>query len=83
MLAGQYVIGHPELSSQNHPAFLQVGTTTLSHTGNLIFMADIQSAIHKVDPEYHSPDLAQVQTRASNDAKIQASQVPTRQVTLW
>ena len=51
-LAGQYIIGHPKLSPQDQPAFLEPGKTSLSRTGNLIFMADVQAAIRKVDPEF-------------------------------
>ena len=44
-LAGHYIISHPELSPQDHPAFLELGKMTLSRMGNLIFMADVQVAI--------------------------------------
>ena len=47
MLVGHYIISHLELSPQDHPAFLELGKTTLSRTGNLIFMADVQAAIRK------------------------------------
>ena len=69
-LAGHYIISHPELSPQDHPAFLELGKTMLSRTGNLIFMADVQPAIWKVDPEYHLLLLSQVSTRMRNDTKF-------------
>ena len=50
MLAGQYMVNHPELSPQDHPVFITLGTTQLSWTGNILFLADIQSAIHRADP---------------------------------
>ena len=70
-LAGHYIISHPELSPQDHPAFLKLGKTTLSRTGNLIFMADVQAAIRKVDLEYHPPLLSQVSTQVCTEAKMQ------------
>ena len=81
-LAGQYVISHPELSPQDHLMFIESGTTQLSRTGNLIFVANIQSAIRKVDPKYKPPSLAQVCTCVSSEAKKQASHIPARKVTL-
>ena len=47
---GYYIVPHPELSPQDYPAFISTGTQHLSPVGNLIFLADIQAAIHKQDP---------------------------------
>ena len=79
-LAGHYIISHPELSPQDHPAFLAPGKTMLSRTGNLIFMANVQAAIWKVDPEYHPPLLSQVTTHMRNDTKFQEAWQPSHSV---
>ena len=70
-LAGHYIISHPELSFQDHPAFLELGKTMLSRMGNLIFMVNVQVAIQKVDPEYCPPLLSQVTTHMRNNTKFQ------------
>ena len=57
-LAGHYIISHPELSPQDHPAFLELGKTMLSRTGNLIFIADVQVAIDTESGSRVSPATA-------------------------
>ena len=52
---GCYIIPHPELSLQNHPAFLLPGSQNLSLVGNFIFLADVQVAICKQDPQFILP----------------------------
>ena len=81
-LAGQYMVNHPELSPQDHPAFITPGITQLSWTGNIIFLADIQSAIHRADPGYKQPSLSQVHTHMLNNSKLQEAQAPSRSVSL-
>ena len=81
-LAGQYVISHPELSPKDQPAFIKPGTTKLSRMGNLIFMADVQSAIHKVDPHYKPPAVNQVLARVAIEANMQSTLSVTHCVVL-
>ena len=82
ILARHYIISHPELSPQDHPAFLELGKMMLSWTGNLIFMANVQAAIQKVDPEYHPPLLSQVMTRMRNNTKFQETSQLSPSVTV-
>ena len=52
---GCFVIPHPELSPQDYPAFLSTGSQILSTLGNLIFLAEIQAAVCKWDPQFTLP----------------------------
>ena len=52
MQAGGYIVNHPELTPNDFPASIAPGMQELSSTGNLVFMADIQHEIRKVDPTF-------------------------------
>ena len=82
-MAGQYVVSHPELGLQDQPAFIEPGTTRLSRTSNLIFMADIQSLVRKVDPEFKPPATQQVPIRIANEAKMQHTPSVTHKVAIY
>ena len=47
MLAVLYVIPHPELSPEDHAAFIKQGSHDYSMTGNLLLMMDMQQAIQQ------------------------------------
>ena len=54
MLAGLYVIPHPELSLEDHAAFIKQGSHDYSMTGNLLLMMDVQQAIQWADHNVHN-----------------------------
>ena len=65
---GCYLVYHPELTPQDYPAFMMPGTQCYSTTGNLIFIADIESTIRRKDPDFMLPHQFQVLQNTLNCA---------------
>ena len=80
MSADQYMVNHPKFSPKDHTTFLKSGSTDLSLTGNLIFLVDIQNAIHRADPFYKALSLPEVHQHLGNDHMLQQLNTPTRKV---
>ena len=81
-LAGQYIISHPELSPKDQLAIIKTGTTKPSRMGNLIFMVDVQSTTHKVDPHFKLPAVNQVLARVAIEANMQSTLLVSCHITI-